>query len=347
MKPYAEDTARDIVGRQAAQWLCTLAEGDVAQRAAFVAWLKQSPRHVEEFLFASATLKGLEHAGPDDAASIERLILQARSAPMPADIVALQRDEPGDELIPPAVVVPSPRRHRHMRLFGIAATALLAIGAIWIAAWLVFPRNTYATAMGEQRTVRLADGSVVHLNALSSIAVNYSAGGRDIELKRGEAIFKVEPDAARPFRVHANEAIIQALGTQFNVYRRPSGTAVSVLEGAVSLREANSAVKLIAGEEADIATGGRIAKRAEADVVRTVAWRARRLVFRADRLEDIAAEFNRYSPRRIELSNDTVRNRRITGTFDADDPDSLMLFIDTLSDLKVERRDQEFVIRER
>jgi transmembrane sensor len=209
--------------------------------------------------------------------------------------------------------------------------------------------------MGEQRTVRLSDGSVVYLNALSQMRVNYSAGGRDIDLLRGEAIFKVESDAARPFRVHTDFATVQALGTQFNVYRRKGGTTVSVLEGAVQVSAPSKAPaaapspaqKLAAGEEARVATGGAIVLQPRVDVQQAAAWRERRLVFNSERLEDIAGEFGRYSPRRIVLADAVARDKRITGTFDADDPASLVLFLRKLDEFDVQTTADGFVIRQR
>ncbi|MEJ1960797.1 MAG: FecR domain-containing protein [Gammaproteobacteria bacterium] len=93
----------------------------------------------------------------------------------------------------------------------------------------------YSTAVGEQRVIELQDGSTVRLNTQSRIAVRLSEHTRDIRLISGEAIFKVHHDTARPFRVHTLGAFIQAVGTEFNVYRRADRTKVAVLEGRVQI----------------------------------------------------------------------------------------------------------------
>jgi transmembrane sensor len=102
-----------------------------------------------------------------------------------------------------------------------------------------------------------------------------------------------------------------------------------------------------AGEQASVAAHGTLIKRTETDIAAAVAWRERRLVFSADRLEDIAAEFSRYSPREIRLEDQQARDKRITGTFDADDPESLVLFLEELQELSVEHAGDDFVIRGR
>lgn len=251
------------------------------------------------------------------------------------------------------------------------AAGLAAIGCVlaWTHALerLLSPPDSVRTSVGEQRTVRLVDGSIVYLNARSRIRVAFSSAERDIELDEGEAVFKVAHDVARPFRVHAGGATVQAVGTEFNVYRRASETTVSVLEGKVEIRpaehvsastdgsakdspaltgavgKADAPVLITAGEQARI-TSRAVTKQAEPDVIAAVAWRQRRLVFRAARLEDIAAEFGRYSPQRIQLEDAVAREMRFTGTFDADDPGSLVLFLEKLNELSVRRDGEDFVI---
>ncbi len=88
-------------------------------------------------------------------------------------------------------------------------------------------------------------------------------------------------------------------------------------------------------------------KSAAPDVAAAVAWRQRRLVFRAERLADIAAEFSRYSPHHIVPADAIARERQVTGTFDADDPGSLVLFLERIDGLQVDRSGDDFVVRAR
>jgi len=176
---------------------------------------------------------------------------------------------------------------------------------------------------------------------------------------RGEALFKVAHDPSRPFTVQTKTAIVQAVGTQFNVYERPAGTQVSVLEGRVKItplgnsgggiaNAVHSTETLVAGQEAQVAPDGTIRRNAKADVMGTVAWRERRLIFDNAPLEDMVYEFNRYNQTtRLTLDGVPPGGHHYDGIFDATDPDSLAKLLSKEADLSVERRNGEIIIRKR
>jgi transmembrane sensor len=105
---------------------------------------------------------------------------------------------------------------------------------------------------------------------------------------------------------------------------------------------------LAAGEQATVSAGGHIVTRSSPELVAQVgAWRERRLVFRGDSLDRVADEFNRYNALVIRIEGDGIRNKHLTGVFDADDPESLVLFLAQDSDMTVDRRGEAIVIRSR
>ncbi len=81
----------------------------------------------------------------------------------------------------------------------------------------------------------LADGSTIDMNARSRIRIRFSKHARDVDLLDGQALLTVAKDSARPFTVSSDYTRVRAIGTQFVVYRRRSGTTVTVLEGKVSV----------------------------------------------------------------------------------------------------------------
>ena len=93
----------------------------------------------------------------------------------------------------------------------------------------------YVTAVGQQKTVTLADDSVIQLNTNSQVQVDYRQGFRNIRLLQGEAHFDVAKDKSKPFRVYAGSGRVQAVGTAFNVYLRGSDVDVFVTEGRVAV----------------------------------------------------------------------------------------------------------------
>ena len=131
--------------------------------------------------------------------------------------------------------------------FGRAAfvTAVLVIGiGVAAAFWLrpdpfVSNNGLSATAVGQQQSPTLADGSVVLLNTNSQIKVDYDNDYRNIRLLQGEAHFTVAKSAARPFRVYAGNGRVQAVGTAFSVYLKDNTVDVTVTEGRVALSSMN------------------------------------------------------------------------------------------------------------
>ncbi|MFD2427832.1 FecR family protein [Sphingobium scionense] len=103
----------------------------------------------------------------------------------------------------------------------------------------------YRTALGETRTVQLADGSRIHLNTNSSVEVALRDDIRQITLLKGEAQFDVAHDKKRPFIVNADGTLVRAVGTMFNVRLRADVTELTVIEGIVAVRNGDSAVRRI------------------------------------------------------------------------------------------------------
>lgn len=334
------------LAEEAAQWLIDLEDG-TAELSRFTTWLEASPRHVEEFLLASALWQASDSLDNERRIDVAELIARARDNVQPLDS-ALPRS--------PRYVL---SQRRSMRFLGSisAGFGVLAVAAVlWIG--LGNRELQYSTAIGEQRSFKLPDDSVVTLNTRSRISVRFAKTERVVELAEGEALFAVEHDNDRPFRVLAGGAVVQAVGTQFNVRHLPSNTTVSVVEGIVevssfdpSRTESDGALpvgpseRLSAGEQAQVSHAGELLRTPSAEMERVMAWRERRLIFRDEPLADIAAEFNRYNDTQLTVEGDATRARRMTGVFDADDPGALIAFLGRDPDLSVKPREGGIVIR--
>lgn len=238
-----------------------------------------------------------------------------------------------------------------------AAVTAISIGLDWNVLKYFNDGATYTTQLGEQRGVPLPDGSVIYLNTDSRVREEYSDTARDIYLLDGQAIFQVKHDPNRPFRVHTNNAVVQAIGTKFDVRRLNGGTDVGVIEGVVKIgvtavAAASSATpadsapqKLVAGQAITIdATSGLASPPRTMDVADIAAWQQRRLVFRKDTLTTIAAEFNRYNRVQLRIMEPSVGSRRFSGTFLADDPALLIGFLEQDPTLSIERQPEAIVI---
>ncbi len=354
----ADDSTR--VFQRAVQWLSDLQDG-ATDSAALFRWLAESPRHVEEFAFALSFTDEIAGLTAEQCAEIAAMNAAQREM---QSVVALAAPNVAHEVEreEASFAVPIERRRRKMP-YAVAAAASVIVAVGGAVLWWDYGWQTYATDFGEQRVVELSDGSVVHLNTESRVKVKFSGTARDIRMIAGEALFKVHHDPLHPFRVHADGNVIQAVGTQFNVYRRATSTVVAVLEGRVRIIPDGAGSKagssgtgdtqvipvanLSVGQEARIAAKGNITTR-QIDVLQAAAWRQHRLVFRNDALSDIAAEFNRYNRRpQIRIEDARAGARRFAATFDANAPDALVQVLKTNPDLTVERIGNEIVVRSR
>jgi transmembrane sensor len=325
-------TIREQVLEEAAGWLIECQAGGLnpEQRAAFDAWLRAAPENVCAYLSllplweSSAMLDATQQ--PDTAA----LIHAARGAStnvIPLDCNVVREN--------PHAYRPqrqAPRSVPTVRGFLLGAMAAVLAIAMVAGSWLYTQRNVYSTTLGEQRALTLNDGTVVELNARSRIDVRYTGSKREVELLSGQALFRVAHDAGRPFVVHSEKLRIRALGTQFDVYRKPGDTTITVIEGRVSVDTgggagSSAAVSLLsAGQQVSIRAD--VQPRAvSADVSRAIAWTQRRMIFSATPLEEVAREFNRYNARQLIVDSPELSALRVNGVFSSTDLDTLLAFL--------------------
>ncbi|MFT8775221.1 MAG: FecR family protein [Gluconacetobacter liquefaciens] len=230
------------------------------------------------------------------------------------------------------------RRRRHAAAAattGALGCALLFAGLS--AGWIDAPHwfADYATAPGEIRTVRLADGSIVDLDSRSALAIHYSATERRVALLDGSAYFKVAPmtgDEHRPFVVAAARGTATALGTQFMVTRDAGGVDTTVTEHSVRVATRNAdnlprSVIVPEGQRAHYDPDGTLGMAHAAPVAALTAWRTGQLVFDDAPLSRVVAHLNRYRRGRILLMGRGLGDRRVSGVFSCADIDGAVTTI--------------------
>jgi transmembrane sensor len=309
----------------------------------FGEWVARSPERVEAYLETARLVKAIKSPRliwPSTAAEV--LIREAKSSPetvLPFSTarVAASVDRRG-------------ARQSHGRL-AWAAAAVLLIGVGLVLFMLETPQE-FRTALGEQRSVLLADGSRVTLNTASTIEVNLHNGRREVRLVQGEALFEVAHDAARPFVVRAGNALLKDVGTQFNVDMRSNGTTVTVVEGQVAVDSAATsesaaaraghgagdtveALILRANDRVVVTPTGVGALQRGVNVAASVAWTQRQLMFEHRPLSEVAEEFNRYNKDRIDIDNAELKRQEVTGVFEAKDPASFVAFLSSIPGVEI------------
>ncbi len=215
----------------------------------------------------------------------------------------------------------------------IAAAAVLVLGlagsGMGFASWLKTQPQRYETALGERRSIELADGSRISLDSASDVRVRYTEDARRLELRRGQARFDVAHDAARPFSVRARGQSVIALGTVFNIDLLGDEMRVTLIEGRVRVIEAGvSRERLHVDQPREIvlAPGQQLTAAAEAapsvrseNLTRVTAWERGQIDFADEDLAHVAARFNRYTSRRIVIADQTVADMRLSGVVSTGD----------------------------
>ena len=225
---------------EASDWFVDFRVGDVdaSARAHFDEWLRRSPEHIRAYWEIAKTYVELPALTPPEKLNIAELIAYARSDDNVVPLHASSCPEVPQARRFEASVAESRRIPPQRRRFVAAASIAFAVAIAGGVFWQAHRYPLYATDIGERRSITLADGSTVDLNARSKLRVEFSGAERRVELLDGQALFEVARDQQRPFIVHSGDATVRAVGTQFDVYRKESGTTITVLEGRVAVYSA-------------------------------------------------------------------------------------------------------------
>ncbi|HCN63668.1 MAG TPA: sugar ABC transporter substrate-binding protein [Pseudomonas sp.] len=293
--------------RTALQWLSVLHDQpDSGDQATFSRWLQADPAHAEAYAQAQVVWELSEVAG-NTLADEEALVLQRYLSQMNVS-----------------------RRHRLARWssgLAVAACLLLMVGVFagWQPMrWLNDLGADYVSAPGQVRTLTLADRSEVTLGADSAIAVNFNGNERHVELRRGVAFFHVT-HTGQPFVVDADGGEARVLGTEFEVRLQPGGAQVTVLSGRVGVKADKQAPQQILTADQQVAYAAGTADTVHrVDSLAQLGWRTGWLTYYKTPLADVVADLKRYYPGQIVLLNAQLGERRISGSFPSQDPQTVI-----------------------
>jgi transmembrane sensor len=304
-----------VLEAEAAAWVVRRRAGfDPAAEREFTAWYGAAAEHAATF-----------HRIEETAEAFQR----ARALGGAPTIVA-------------GVKVRAHRRVRRRALVAACCAGLVALGTWWGMRPSAGERraeiSSFAGSFESLR--RLPDGSVVELRDGARIAVRFGSARRRVDLVSGEALFRVVPDAGRPFVVAAAGVEVSAVGTAFNVAIAPHAVAVLVTEGKVRLDEpaATAPIQsarsitpdslLTAGQQAIVdrpPAGGQAAEAhirtlSEDEVKQLLAWRMPWFEFDGEALGRAVERFNQVNRLQLRIADDRVARLRISGDFMQNDP---------------------------
>ena len=323
----------------ASRWVLKIDEGALSagEKAALGKWLNENPRHRDVLLEVAAVW--------DKTDALARL----------ADFFP---HEATRDLVPA-----EPRHWSWLQGITVAASlvALTAFAVLLLSrmeagfeSGRAVPTQSavYVTAIGENKTVLLPDGSEVVLNTNSQLSLDFTPTARVLRLVRGEILVRVAKDESRPLSVVAGDRIVQAKGTEFSVeITQDQYVEVMVTEGRVvvgvrpeslgSLDSVDtggfsSAVPpvlsqmadntLSAGEEVTLGAPDTVRKTVTEDEIEVkLSWKDGRLIFRSEPLEKALQEVERYTTVEFVLLDEDLKSEVISGIFRTGDVDTLLV----------------------
>ncbi len=260
---------------------------------------------------------------------------------------------------PAAVASPSSHFVTYRKVYFALAVAASFLVAVFVLPSLFNPAKTAVAAVkepneittnnGSRTKVQLPDGSVVWLNAGSKIKYDENFGNktRDVILS-GEAFFDVVKNKEKPFIIHTPNIDIKVLGTAFNVkaYPKDATTETSLIRGLIEVTIKNRSndkiiltpnEKLIvennpAGNRENSSTGkpepvisiNPIKPNRTDSTINEIQWVQNRLVFDDEPLQEIALKMERWYNVSIEIKDDDLLYKRISGSFVNENIDQAM-----------------------
>ena len=218
---------------------------------------------------------------------------------------------------------------------------------------------TYETQIGENRIIYLPDNTKISLNTDSQVSVEYYEDYRVLKLKRGELHVQVAHDKSRPLSVLANNKVIQAVGTAFNVQKNHFDIELIVTEGKVIIGQfdplqpfeedvLNISSDAIAVTKGEYISLGLVKNKPQKIDSRTLSdnlsWQKGNLVFNGETLEEALKEVSRYTSVKFIIRGDDLKNIKIAGRFKTGDIDGLIRALSGNFNIKTERVGDESIV---
>lgn len=323
---------RSKIREEATRWVARLDAGSMTtdDLKELKTWVEQSPLHLEELERVTDVWDKLDVLG-----EYRELIIAPRKSLF-------------DRFQVPASIAAS---------LLILSLVLLFVAGYFQSGPGTLTAQIHETETGEQKALRLPDGSNIRMNTASRLKVEYEEAARTVYLDQGEAFFDVQADSQRPFMVETPKGTITAVGTSFSVRLDESGIQVTVSEGVVKLsgnKEDETDVSGISSPLVHEPAMLRAGQAASFDnklnsietleprkIIQRLAWRDGMLIFEGDTLESVVNEVSRYTPIEIRISDPDLKQIRIGGYFRIGDIGSLLKALEKGFGVRVEQVDTD------
>ena len=184
----------------------------------------------------------------------------------------------------------------------------------WLAAAVTVIIALFSTGMGEHSHVTLPDGTVLTLNALTTVRYN-TQGDKRHALVDGEAFFEVARDEEHPFIVQAAEVDITCLGTAFNVrnYADEKNVSVVLSEGKVRVKAKDADLTMEPGSRVLMDRRTLALSKHTVNASDYTAWLSGEVKYNNQTLEEIATELSRNYNISMVITSEELKQERFTG----------------------------------
>ncbi|MEI7983784.1 MAG: FecR domain-containing protein [Bacteroidota bacterium] len=316
-------------------------EMSIEKTRAFEEGFSGSEEHkirIEELKKQWIAMKGFKHAkSPDTRKAWDKLHDRLRS----------------EELIPATGVPAKSRRVYYLVSIAAALLILLGIGAVVYWHWNHMPAvemvqlNTGSEVNTFVKT--LADGSVIYIaqNSLFSFPEEFKSGSRNVALK-GEAFFDITPDPGKPFIIETDAALIEVLGTAFNVKtQHGDGFGLFVDRGKVkvTLKKDPSHSEMVSAGEKVLTLNNSLVKTKQV-AGETTSWYKQRMHFKDETLQNIIHVLNRNFNTTFVLADDEIGKHKLTVTFHGETTETMTELICVALNLKSQTINGSLVLSE-
>ncbi|MGK6317180.1 FecR family protein [Neorhizobium sp. DT-125] len=288
----------EALKREALAWIVRLTSGTATteDRDAFLRWRARSAAHEQAFRDASRLWKNMGAA------------LAAHSEPSPA-FFSRRAVLTGGACLTAGVAGMS---------FGLSQLGVLPT----LDAFL----SDVSTAVGEQKTAQLPDGSSVTLDGGTMLNVNYSEQARHVELAAGAAVFQVV-EQQRPFVVSAKSGRSTTRRAAISIKHGVEDVLVECLDGSVNV-ECRGDARLSAGDGIFYSAAG-LGEKLALDEETAAAWRKGLLIFRNRPLADVIADVNRHRRGKVMIARRSLNSRRVSGVFHLHRPNEILAHLES------------------
>ncbi|WP_285008976.1 FecR family protein [Pedobacter faecalis] len=180
-------------------------------------------------------------------------------------------------------------------------------------------KNTITTPNGGEYTVVLPDGTMVKLNAASSLVFPTSFQGdeRMVELS-GEAYFEVAKNRQMPFRIKSGMQTVEVLGTHFNIsaYDNEETMKTTLAEGSVKVSSGSYESIIVPGQQTLVnrQVAGPV-KKQTVNLDKELAWTNNQFVFEDDDIRSVMRKISRWYNIDIRYEGDLSDNTFSGGIF--------------------------------